>query len=279
MSMSRKKCCVPGCSFDSESSHRTLHLFPNPAKDRDRFNQWVFSIGGDIIGLDNEDIYKHRSVCHSHFEQKFCCRFNRLSKLAMPTLNMPGHTTIPKFSFVERRPMRQLQNLPTNTTSAISMPATVTSPIPSTSASLAGLQMHSPETAVEVITSVDTNEIKNVSTLKENIDPVVTQPAVPARKNAAEFNKEFHRKHSSVGIKRHIIATPEEKKLHQKLLKIRIKLSKCRNKMKKQAASLQAAKKITSNPALLSAMEKLPSTSKLLTLLQFRESKKLREQK
>ncbi|XP_028158254.1 uncharacterized protein LOC114351220 isoform X2 [Ostrinia furnacalis] len=257
MSMSRKKCCVPGCSFDSESSHRTLHLFPNPAKDRDRFNH----------------------VCHSHFEQKFCCRFNRLSKLAMPTLNMPGHTTIPKFSFVERRPMRQLQNLPTNTTSAISMPATVTSPIPSTSASLAGLQMHSPETAVEVITSVDTNEIKNVSTLKENIDPVVTQPAVPARKNAAEFNKEFHRKHSSVGIKRHIIATPEEKKLHQKLLKIRIKLSKCRNKMKKQAASLQAAKKITSNPALLSAMEKLPSTSKLLTLLQFRESKKLREQK
>ncbi|XP_063831846.1 uncharacterized protein LOC135081058 isoform X2 [Ostrinia nubilalis] len=138
MSMSRNKCCVPGCSFDSESSHRTsLHLFPNPAKDRERFNQWVFSIGGDIIGLDNEDIYKHRSVCHSHFEQKFCCRFNRLSILAVPTLNMPGHTTIPKFSFVERRPMRQLQNSPTNTTSAISMPATVPSPIPSTSASLA----------------------------------------------------------------------------------------------------------------------------------------------
>ena len=44
--------------------------------------------------------------------------------------------------------------------------------------------------------------------------------------------------------------------------------------MKKQSANLQAAKKITANPALLSAMEKLPTTSKLLTLLQFRESKK-----
>lgn len=35
---------------------QTLHLFPNPSKYKAHFNQWVTSIGGDIIGLDDEDI-------------------------------------------------------------------------------------------------------------------------------------------------------------------------------------------------------------------------------
>lgn len=35
-------------------SHETLHKFPNPEKERQRFNLWVTSIGGDILGLEND---------------------------------------------------------------------------------------------------------------------------------------------------------------------------------------------------------------------------------
>lgn len=69
-------------------THQTLHLFPDPTNDKERFNNWIYSIGGDIIGLDDQD--KHCSVCHAHFEEKFCCRFNRISNVAVPTLNLPG---------------------------------------------------------------------------------------------------------------------------------------------------------------------------------------------
>lgn len=115
--MSNKKCCVPGC-FNSLgkcfSAHRrpmnfrfrfqtslitysiisdtnaNLHKFPNPNKDKELFNTWVYSIGGDILQLENEYIFKYRRVCRGHFEQKYWCRNNRLSKEAVPTISMPG---------------------------------------------------------------------------------------------------------------------------------------------------------------------------------------------
>ncbi|CAK1598104.1 unnamed protein product [Parnassius mnemosyne] len=98
--------------MDSGSMQKPLHLFPNPVKDRLRFNIWVHSIGGDIIGLESDDIYKHRRVCHAHFEEKFCCRYGRLNNIATPTLNLPGPLALPQFTFPERRPLRQMQYLP-----------------------------------------------------------------------------------------------------------------------------------------------------------------------
>ncbi|XP_053605879.1 uncharacterized protein LOC128672627 [Plodia interpunctella] len=85
--MSRLKCCVAGC-FASGNADPILHIFPNPVKDKDRFNSWIFAIGGEIIGLDNEFIFQQRRVCHAHFENKFHCRNNRLSNNAIPTLNL-----------------------------------------------------------------------------------------------------------------------------------------------------------------------------------------------
>lgn len=65
-------------------------------KDKDRFNSWIFAIGGEIIGLNNEFIFQQRRVCHAHFENKFHCRNNRLSNNAIPTLNLRGkfHVTM-----------------------------------------------------------------------------------------------------------------------------------------------------------------------------------------
>lgn len=49
---------------------QTLHLFPDPTKDKERFNNWIYSIGGDIIGLDDQDIYINIAVYAMHTLKK-----------------------------------------------------------------------------------------------------------------------------------------------------------------------------------------------------------------
>ena len=70
--------------------HRVLHSFPNPDRDKVRFNSWLYKVGGAVLSLPNEYIYKYRRVCRAHFETKYLCRYNRLSKIAVPNLNIPG---------------------------------------------------------------------------------------------------------------------------------------------------------------------------------------------
>ncbi|XP_045505386.1 uncharacterized protein LOC123703718 [Colias croceus] len=107
--MSSKRCCVPQC-VEVEGSYRVLHWFPNPDKDIARFRTWVHAIGGEILSLSNENIYKLRRVCHAHFEEKYCCRYNKISNIAVPTLHMPG--PLSKFICTDRKPLREVENLP-----------------------------------------------------------------------------------------------------------------------------------------------------------------------
>ncbi|XP_049881676.1 uncharacterized protein LOC126377819 isoform X6 [Pectinophora gossypiella] len=103
-------------------SHNVLHGFPHPTKDTERFNSWVFFIGGDILALDNHYIYSHRRVCHAHFEEKYCCRFDRISNIAVPTLNMPGPLLVPDLHEEEQR-LRVIQEA-TPSTSKGNRPST-----------------------------------------------------------------------------------------------------------------------------------------------------------
>ncbi|XP_030025656.1 uncharacterized protein LOC115444137 [Manduca sexta] len=98
--MSDKKCCVPGCP-----QKEVLHRFPDPEKAKERFDLWVNSIGGNILTLQNEFIHKYRRVCNTHFAEKYYCRNNRISKLAITTLLLPDS------SLIENRLLRQLQNV------------------------------------------------------------------------------------------------------------------------------------------------------------------------
>ncbi|KAL4709243.1 hypothetical protein ACJJTC_010543 [Scirpophaga incertulas] len=86
--MSQKCCCVPGC-VESGESHPVLHLFPNPDRYPDRFRSWVLAVGGDIILFSNKYIHANRRVRHRHFEEKDCCRYNKLSQLAIPKKYLP----------------------------------------------------------------------------------------------------------------------------------------------------------------------------------------------
>ncbi|VVD01468.1 unnamed protein product [Leptidea sinapis] len=83
-----RKCCVPGCDNTRESS--VLHKFPNPQNDCNRFRTWTFSIGGNILALDDVYVYNYRRVCHLHFEERYWTRSKMLSKNAVPPLYLKG---------------------------------------------------------------------------------------------------------------------------------------------------------------------------------------------
>ncbi|CAK1587665.1 unnamed protein product [Parnassius mnemosyne] len=84
-----KRCCVPNCS-KNQSDNVILHIFPNPSKQADRFRSWVYAIGGDILAMKDDNIFKYRRVCHLHFESKYYTWSKRLAPNAVPTLHLPG---------------------------------------------------------------------------------------------------------------------------------------------------------------------------------------------
>ncbi|XP_063890279.1 uncharacterized protein LOC135116740 [Helicoverpa armigera] len=85
------RCCVRYCTTTrSDDCNVILHSFPNPDKEEDRFRSWVYSIGGDILVLDNQFVFKNRKICHKHFESKYHTRSSRLSANAVPTLHLKG---------------------------------------------------------------------------------------------------------------------------------------------------------------------------------------------
>lgn len=65
-----------------------LHNFPNPSTHYDKFRTWVINAG--LVGEDDDYVFRCRRICHLHFEQIHHYPKNRLSRLAVPTLHLPG---------------------------------------------------------------------------------------------------------------------------------------------------------------------------------------------
>ncbi|XP_073958547.1 uncharacterized protein [Choristoneura fumiferana] len=82
-----KKCCVPNCDTKI-TDNIIMHLFPNPDKDTERFNVWKDAIGGHILSLDPHTVFDLRKVCHLHFEPCYHTRSKRLTRNAVPTLQL-----------------------------------------------------------------------------------------------------------------------------------------------------------------------------------------------
>ncbi|CAB3231574.1 unnamed protein product [Arctia plantaginis] len=226
--MSITKCCVPGCP-NSSGSEEILHKFPNPERERELFNTWLYAIGGDIVQLENNHIFKYRRVCHLHFEEKYWCRNNRLSKIAVPTKNMPGLSFV-KFSYGTKA----LKSIQTS----------------------------------EALTSKDLT-LEKISSEATDLRTMETSEASTSKVGQHMQNFALPKKR----VKR-VAVTPGEHALYKRLVKVGVKLSKCRSKVKIQASKIKALQNITTNPKFLEILDALPSTSKILTLLQFREIKK-----
>lgn len=71
-----------------------LHRFPNPNTDQERFEEWVRKIGGEVATLEQSFVFKNRRICHKHFDRKYYGSKNRLSKIAVPSICVPGIISI-----------------------------------------------------------------------------------------------------------------------------------------------------------------------------------------
>lgn len=67
-----------------------LHKFPDPEKELNRYNMWIYAIGGNVLVIDPKSVFKNGRVCHSHFDPKFSTASKRLSKNAVPSLFLSG---------------------------------------------------------------------------------------------------------------------------------------------------------------------------------------------
>ncbi|KAJ8737069.1 hypothetical protein PYW07_000340 [Mythimna separata] len=70
-----------------------IHTFPQPTKDPNRFKIWV-KLAGDLLkDLSDEEIYHRKRICDIHFLPQHKTRNNRLSAIAVPSLQLPGTAT------------------------------------------------------------------------------------------------------------------------------------------------------------------------------------------
>ncbi|XP_022831271.1 uncharacterized protein LOC111359834 [Spodoptera litura] len=78
------KRCTLGCEHGVGT-----HRFPNPRKFLNKFRKWVLISGGDPDDPIDYERYQKCIMCDKHFDAKDRTRYNRLSCLAIPCLNLP----------------------------------------------------------------------------------------------------------------------------------------------------------------------------------------------
>ncbi|XP_026317228.1 uncharacterized protein LOC113228198 [Hyposmocoma kahamanoa] len=80
--------CLFGCKFYSAY----LHMFPDPAKERKLFAQWLQETQHIIKETEPDIIYKKYRVCHEHFASHM--KYGQfISRTAVPSLNLKDKNT------------------------------------------------------------------------------------------------------------------------------------------------------------------------------------------
>ncbi|XP_045781817.1 uncharacterized protein LOC123878587 isoform X2 [Maniola jurtina] len=251
--MSCKRCCVPGCARTAGTDN-ALHNFPDPAKDLDRFMTWIQNIGGDISKLSSMSIHKNRRVCRRHFEAKYLCRFNRINKIAVPTLNMP--------CMPESTDSGDFCETSASLLSSTGMPeSTDSGDFCETSASLLSSTDSHPEPN-DCDQQQQSNASERVPT-EDNTDILDDLPKLTLNEDAVSSTKNNHacsmRKPPTIKLVRRIPATskkmqgPRKKTLKEAERKIRdlqLEILRLRKRCKFLASRLEDAKKLTDNKTI-----------------------------
>lgn len=85
-------CSVNGC-WEPYGGTGKKHRFPNPAKNLDLFNKWVFLCDNKQLReshMTPERIYKNCRICHKHFDENDFIANDVLKNTAVPHLNLSG---------------------------------------------------------------------------------------------------------------------------------------------------------------------------------------------
>lgn len=89
--MTHRKCAVLGCN----DATLPMHIFPNPDRNLERFKLWLSATGDvNLKQKGARRVYISHKICHKHFAVKYYAPNNKLSKDAVPTLNLPGKQTL-----------------------------------------------------------------------------------------------------------------------------------------------------------------------------------------
>ncbi|RVE45426.1 hypothetical protein evm_009944 [Chilo suppressalis] len=277
--MSQKLCCVPGC-VESGDTHPVLHLFPNPDKYPDRFRSWVMAVGGDILGLRNLYIYANRTIPRKHLWD--------LHK-------------VPQFTIRDRRHLSAVENKPSTSTDTGALFGPVFNmshhlfqeSMPSITKDIGNKEnvAHSSlQTNVASVTKPTTMDIEynicisdvqmptqKLSSTTNPLEQMITEPVVVEHKSTENTSVRKIVNLSAQPMKRlrkRVPVSKQEEKLYKQLRNMQIKLSKCRNKYKKYAASVRMSSNVMTNQSFLKTIENMTSAGRILTLLQFREIQK-----
>ena len=69
----------------------TRHRFPNPKKDRARFDMWIQRCGNSrLVQIDPLKVYNQHTVCNLHFNANDFFSNNKLQSTAVPVLHIPS---------------------------------------------------------------------------------------------------------------------------------------------------------------------------------------------
>ncbi|XP_046975554.1 uncharacterized protein LOC124541672 [Vanessa cardui] len=83
ISKSTRKNCYFGCDVEGP-----LHHFPVPENDVERFEIWKAVLENNTKKRGNIYIYNQLRLCNNHFENYYILPSNRLTRNAIPTLNI-----------------------------------------------------------------------------------------------------------------------------------------------------------------------------------------------
>lgn len=86
-------CVIVGCIDKYSKRHR----FPNPAKERKRFEIWLDILKNPALKMEDCcKIYNNRKICHVHFLPSDFQANQVLRKTAVPSLYLNGTPILPR---------------------------------------------------------------------------------------------------------------------------------------------------------------------------------------
>ncbi|KAF5306098.1 hypothetical protein FQA39_LY09076 [Lamprigera yunnana] len=84
-------CAVAGCDDRKSSRHR----FPNPEKNKSRFDTWISLIANSKpVNLQPLEVYTNYRVCHQHFTMDDKSSNMYLKRTAVPSQKLPINAAI-----------------------------------------------------------------------------------------------------------------------------------------------------------------------------------------
>ncbi|KAF5278919.1 hypothetical protein FQR65_LT15494 [Abscondita terminalis] len=85
-----RRCAIVGCTDKTSTRHR----FPNPEKDKTRYDEWIRICGNPkLLNLSPATVYLSQRVCHTHFPESDRTSNMYIKKTSLPILHVPDVTS------------------------------------------------------------------------------------------------------------------------------------------------------------------------------------------